>query len=61
MQKNKKTKVHEIGPKQIFHRRKFRKFNTLKYKPKPTVKATNSTEGKKLLEKSPTSERRTYA
>ena len=54
-------KVNETVKKQILHQRKFKKFNTLKYKPKPTVKTTNFTEGNKLLEKSPTTERRTYA
>ena len=32
----------------------------MKYKPKPTVKTANFTEGNELLEKSPTTERPTY-
>ena len=40
---------------------KFKKFNTLKYKPEPTVKTINFTEGKELLEKSPTAARPNYA
>ena len=54
-------KVNETVKKQILHQRKFKKFNTFKYKPKPTIKTTNFTKGNKLLEKSPTTERRTYA
>ena len=48
------TEVNETVKKQILHQRKFKKFNTLNYKP-------NFTEGNKLLEKSPTIEKRTYA
>ena len=55
------TKVNETGAKQILHQRKFKKFNTMKYKPKPTVKTTNFTERNKWPEKSPTTERGTYA
>ena len=43
--------------KQIFHLWKFKKFGTLKYKSKPTVKTKNFTEGNKLLQKAPTTER----
>ena len=55
------NKVNETATKQILRLRKFNKFNTLKYKPKPTVKTTNFTEGKELLETSPTTARPTYA
>ena len=55
------TKVNETVKRQILHKRKFKKFNTLKYKTKPTVKTKNFTEGNKLLEKSPTTEKCTYA
>ena len=48
------TEVNETVKKQILHQRKFKKFNTLNYKP-------NFTEGNKLLAKSPTIEKRTYA
>ena len=41
--------------------RKFKKFNTLKYKPKHTVKTTNFTEGNESLEELPATERPTYA
>ena len=34
------VKVNETVTKQILHQRKFEKFNTLKYKPKPAVKTT---------------------
>ena len=44
-------KVNKTVKKQILHQWKFKKFNTLKYKPKPSVKTTNFTEGNKLLEK----------
>ena len=54
-------KVNETATKQILHQRKFKKFNTLKYKPKPNVKTTNFTERNELLEKSPTTARPTYA
>ena len=54
-------KVNETTTKQILHQRKFKKFNTLKYKPKPTVKTANVTEGNELLEKSLTTARPTYA
>ena len=47
--------------KHIFHQRKFKKSDTLKYKPKPTVKTKNFTEGNKLLEKAPTTEILSYA
>ena len=47
--------------KQILHQRKFKKFNTLKYKPKPTVKITNLTGGNELIETSPITARSTYA
>ena len=47
--------------KQIFNQQKFKKFGTLKYKSKTTVKTKNFTEGNKLLEKAPTTERLTYA
>ena len=40
---------------------KFRKFSTLKYKPKSTVKTSNFTVGNELGEKSPTTARPTYA
>ena len=53
-------KVNETATKHILHQRKFKKFNTLKYKPKPIVK-TNFTEESELLEKSPTTARPTYA
>ena len=44
------------------HQLKFKEFNALRYKPKPTLKTTNFTEGNKLLEKSPqNTERPTYA
>ena len=36
-------------------------FNTLKYKPKTTVKTANFTKANKLLEKSATTERPTHA
>ena len=54
-------KVNETATKWILHQRKFKKFNTLKYKPKPTGKTTNFTEGNELLGKSPTTARPTYA
>ena len=54
-------KVHKTATKQILHQRKFKKFNSLKYKPKHIVKTTNFTEGNELLEKSPTTARPTYA
>ena len=54
-------KVNETATKQILHQRKFKKFNTLNYKPKATVKTTNFTEGNTLLETSPTTARPTYA
>ena len=41
--------------------RKFKKFNTLKYKPKHTVKTTNFTEGNESLEELPATERPSYA
>ena len=31
-------KINETMKNKIFHEHKFKKFNTLKYKPKPTVK-----------------------
>ena len=43
------------------HQRKFKKFNTLKYKSKPILKATNFTQGNELLEQSITTARPTYA
>ena len=43
------------------HQLKFKKFNALKYKSKPTLKTTNFTKGNKLLKKSPNTERPTYA
>ena len=43
------------------HQRKFKKFNTLKYKSKPILKATNFTQGNDLLEQSTTIARPTYA
>ena len=55
------VKVNETATKQIFHQRKFKKFNTLKYKPKLTIKTTNFTEGNELLEISPTTGRPSYA
>ena len=55
------TKVNETATKQILHQRKFKKFNTLKQKPKPNVKTTNFTEGNELLDKSPTTARPIYA
>ena len=54
-------KVNETARKQILHQRKFKKFNTLKQKPKPAVKTTNFTEANKLPETSPTTARPTYA
>ena len=54
-------KVNETATKRILYQRKFKKFNPLKCKPKPTVKTTNFTEGNELLEKSPTTGRLTYA
>ena len=55
-------KVNETAPKQILHQRKFKKLNILKYKPKPTVKTTNFTEGgNEVCEKSPNTARPTYA
>ena len=54
-------KVKETVTKQILHQGKFKMFNTLKYKPKPTVKTTNFTEGKEFIEKSATTARPTYA
>ena len=54
-------KINETATKQILHQRKFKKFNALKYKPKPTVKTKNFTEGKELLETSSTTARPTYA
>ena len=53
-------KVNKTAIKQILQQRKFNKFNTLKYKPKPIVKTKNVTEGNELLEKSPNTERPTY-
>ena len=53
--------INETMAKQILHRWKFKKFNTMKHKLKPTVKTTNFTEGNKWPEKSPTTERGTYA
>ena len=48
-------KVSETAATPILHQQKFKKFfNTLKYKPKPTVKTTNFTEGNEFLEKLPT-------
>ena len=50
------VKVNETAAKQILYQRKFKKFNTLKYKPKLTVKTTNFTEGneyQQLLEDLP--------
>ena len=54
-------KVNETATKQMLPQWKFKKFNTLKFKPKPTVKTINFTEGSKLLDKSPTTARATYA
>ena len=54
-------KVNKTATKHILHQPNFKKFNTLKYKSKATVKTTNFTEGNKLLEKSPANERPTYA
>ena len=54
------VKVNKTATKQILHQRKFKKFNTLTYKPKHTVKTANFTEGNELLEKSPTTARPTY-
>ena len=43
-------KVSETATTPILHQQKFKKFfNTLKYKPKPTVKTTNFTEGNEFL------------
>ena len=47
--------------KQILHQRLLKKFGKLKYRPKPTAKTTNFTEGNELLENSPTTEGITYA
>ena len=54
-------KVNQTATKHILHQPNFKKFNTLKYKLKATVKTTNFTEGNELLEKSPANERPTYA
>ena len=42
------TKVNKTATKQILHQKKFKNFNTLKYKPKRTVKTTNFTFNNKL-------------
>ena len=55
------VKVNGTATKQILHERKFKTFNIFKYKPKPTVKTNNFNEGNELLEKSPATERSTYA
>ena len=47
--------------KQILHQRLLKKFGKLKYRPKPTAKTTNFTEGNELIENSPTTEGITYA
>ena len=54
-------KVNETVTKQMLPQWKFKKFNTLKFKPKPTVKTINFTEGNKLLDKSPSTARATCA
>ena len=41
-------KVNKTATKQILHQKKFKNFNTLKYKPKRTVKTTNFTFNNKL-------------
>ena len=53
-------KVNEAATEQMLHQWKFKKFNTLKYIPKPSVKTKNFTEGNELFEKSPTTARPTY-
>ena len=60
-EKQNTIKVNETAKKAILGQLKFKKFNTLKYKPEPTVKTINFTEGKELLEKSPTAARPNYA
>ena len=54
-------KVNETATKQILHQRKFKKFNSLKYKPKTALKTPNFTERNELFEKSTTTARTTYA
>ena len=44
-------KVKETAKKQILHQRKFKKFNTMKYKPKPIAKTTNSLKETNYLTK----------
>ena len=56
-----KANVNETARKQILHERKFKKFNTLKYKAKPTVETLNFTKVNKLLEKSKSTENPTNA
>ena len=41
----------ETATKKILHQRKFKKYNNLKYKPKPAVKATNITDENENLQK----------
>ena len=41
----------ETATKKILHQRKFKKYNNLKYKPKPAVKATNITDENESLQK----------
>ena len=53
-------KVGEKTTKEILHKQKFKMFNTMKYKPKTTVKTANFTKANKLLEKSATTERPTH-
>ena len=42
---------NETATKKILHKRKFKKYNNLKYKPKPAVKATNITHENGNLKK----------
>ena len=56
-----KANVNETARKQILHERKFKKFNTLKYKAKHTVETLNFTKVNKLLEKSKSTENPTNA
>ena len=55
------SKLTKQREKNILHQQKFKKFYTLKYKPKTTVKTTNITEGSGLLETSPTTTKTIYA
>ena len=61
IQKYKTSNLAKQGGKQILYQRKFKKFNTLKSKPKPTAKTLNFSKVNKLLEKSKITENPTYA